>query len=598
MNIPRQFYGMNYMSKMVNAFQDFELNNTPAMKYTRPEGIKSIPLPGISPREAGIRTECILQFISDLANNPLCAMDGIAIAKGEKLLLSAYRPPFRQEIGHITNSTCKTLTAIAVMFAVSENLLSEDDEVLSFFPEYDNVLTPRNLRKMTIRHLLTMESGSKTSEYISLVEEDWTKAFLLTDCQCEPGSKFIYNSMNTYMLASILVKVAGKGLVEYLTPRFFEPLGIGNVRWELCPMGIERGGWGLHISLPDMVKLGIFLSQNGSFHGKQLIPAKYIIRMKETCVSQNADELSVGYGYQLWHLPKGRYMTSGMYGQHIIIDEKHQLVVAMNAHSDKLFPDCPATRRVLEFMESDLLYTPENAMVDYTKQKRLQICLQAFSKGYKLPSFDNTKKLTPVYLLQQEKKENKKALETKRLLKQLEYGRIHVDQATFKLFPYIMQGMYGYPSFQVSDLLFKVTEECLKIAFIKGPNNEKLREKLILNAGYNSYINQLVQIGKGKTHIAAKAFAAKDEDDHPVLILDLVFPAQGFSRLIKVFLLEEHLAIECMEFPNMRGIIEQVLYGDTSLGGTTIDLTDKIPESLRVLLDYKVEPRVYAKQLN
>ena len=34
-------------------------------------------------------------------------------------------------------------------------------------------------------------------------------------------------------------------MMEYLTPRLWEPLGIKHIFWESCPAGITKGGWGL-----------------------------------------------------------------------------------------------------------------------------------------------------------------------------------------------------------------------------------------------------------------------------------------------------------------------------------------------------------------
>ena len=44
----------------------------------------------------------------------------------------------------------------------------------------------------------------------------------------------------------------------------------------------------------------------------------------------------------------------------------------------------------------------------------------------------------------------------------------------------------------------------------------------------------------------------------------------------------------------MRAIVEQVLSGDAVIAGNTYDIADKLPESLRVFLEHKVEPKVYA----
>ena len=348
MNIPRQFYGVNHLSKLLSNFQDSDLSECPKLEFHKIEDIREIPLDKKDTAALGISAGELSGLLRKLTSDRLCALDGLAVARGENLLFAGYRPPYSKELPHITNSTCKTVTAIGIMYAVSEGLLKEEDSVLSFFPEYETMMTPRYLRQMTVKHLLTMTSGTKCNETTTVVETDWVKAFLLTDCQCEPGTKFIYNSMNTYMLAAILTRVTGKSVMEYLKKRFFAPLGISHIKWELCPMGIERGGWGLHISLEGMLKIGMFLANDGAFRGKQLIPSSYIRRMKEEKVSQDADAFAVGYGYQLWYLPKGLYMLSGMYGQHVIIDEKNGLIVATNAHSDKMFPDSILVRNIVE----------------------------------------------------------------------------------------------------------------------------------------------------------------------------------------------------------------------------------------------------------
>ena len=51
--------------------------------------------------------------------------------------------------------------------------LKEEDSVLSFFPEYETMMTPRYLRQMTVKHLLTMTSGTKCNETTTVVETDW-----------------------------------------------------------------------------------------------------------------------------------------------------------------------------------------------------------------------------------------------------------------------------------------------------------------------------------------------------------------------------------------------------------------------------------------
>lgn len=595
MNIPRQFYGINYISKLFSNFQDTELSEYPKLEFHEIEDVMEVPLEKKDTFSLGINAGRLSNLLRKLVSDRLCALDGFAVARGENVILSGYRPPYSAELPHITNSTCKTVVAIGIMFAMSEGLLTENDTVLSFFPEYETMLTPKYVRQMTVKHLLTMTSGTKCNETTSVVETNWVKAFLLTDCQDEPGTRFVYNSMNTYMLSAILTKATGKSVTEYLKKRFFSPLGINHIKWELCPMGIERGGWGLHISLEGMLKIGMFLANDGAFHGKQLISPSYIRRMKDSNIPQDADALATGYGYQLWHLPKGLYMLSGMYGQHVIIDEKHKLVVATNAHSNRMFPDSVLVKNIIECITDNRLYKPELRVKELKAHHKLMQEFQAFCKGWRFPGETKEAPLI-LYALKQKKRME---LEREKLQNTFSYfdgKRLHIDQAAIKLFPYMLQGMYQCPPFVVTDIAFRKEENFIRLCFYKERNKRdaKKRERLIIEAGYCEYRHQTITIGQDEKELAVKAYPSTDEDGHLVIMLDIVFPAAGFSRLIKFFLLGDRIGIECQEYPDMRAIVEQVIYGDAVIAGNTIDLTNKLPESIRVFVEHKVEPRVNA----
>ncbi len=597
MNIPRQFYAMNYISRLFSNFQDGEVMDSPKLCFHEIHDITEISLPMKESYELGVSASELSKMFRKLVTTRSCQLDGLAIARAENVICSGYQPPYCKENPHITNSTCKTITAIAVMFAVSEGLLGLDDTVLSFFPEYETLLTSKHVKEMTVEHLLTMTSGSKCTEVAAMVEDDWVKAFLLTDCQYQPGTQFVYNSMNTYMLSAILCKITENSLLEYLRPRLFEPLGINHVTWELCPKGIERGGWGMHLSLDGMLKIGLFLANDGKFQGKQLIDASYIQKMKNVKVEQDTDSLSTGYGYQLWHLPNGLYMLSGMYGQHVIIDDAHKLVVATNAHNDKMFPDSQFTRIILDCMKNENLYQCDVKRKEKLLYKKFVKEFQAFCNGWNLPK--ETKELPyALYCKNQEKQIANKSAKVREICSVFDGKYLHVEQSTFKLFPYMMRGMYLVPPFAVTDIAFKISEETIKMCFVKEHSKKDRKdsitepEKLIIKAGYARYYDQKITIGPNTIHLAAKVFLSTDEDGNDVLQLDMVFPAAGFSRKIKFFLLEDRISIECMEYPDMKAIVEQVMYGETTLAGNNIDLTGKLPEGLRVFMEYKVEPRV------
>ncbi len=217
--------------------------------------------------------------------------------------------------------------------------------------------------------------------------------------------------MNTYMLSAIICKLTNQSLMDYISKRLFLPLGIQNAKWELCPEGVERGGWGLHLSLSGMLKIGMFLANDGAYNGRQLIHPSFIRKMKKNHVKQDVDSLAIGYGYQLWNLPYGYYMLSGMYGQHVIIDEQNKLIIATNAHNDKLFPDSILTTKILHFLNNNQLKSTKNKVVELKQYQNLVRRADAFACGYDLKLFQQ-KQLHFNYLstIQKIQKQNKEYL--------------------------------------------------------------------------------------------------------------------------------------------------------------------------------------------
>ena len=246
---------------------------------------------------------------------------------------------------HILNSVSKTFTSAAVGLAIDEGLLSLDDKLISFFPN-DLPLTPsENLKKVTIRHLLTMNCGHDSEPSRRKDGDTWVKTFLNWPVEHEPGTWYCYNSMGTYMLSAIVQKVTGQKIVDYLQPRLFDPLGIEPPRWEESPQGINCGGWGLYLKTEDLAKMGQLLLQKGKWKGKQVLPENYVMeatRAQVPCqpagtradkvvesglTPENSDWVQ-GYGYQVWRCRHNAFRADGAGGQYIIvIPEKDAVVV-------------------------------------------------------------------------------------------------------------------------------------------------------------------------------------------------------------------------------------------------------------------------------
>src|SRR5690606_27529636 len=111
--------------------------------------------------------------------------------------------------------------------AAGEGLLTVDDKVISFFPEYITEDIAANMAELRIRHLLSMSTGHDVDTGIAQRLEpggDWIRAFFDTPIVHPPGTYFLYNSGASYMLSAIVERVTGVTLLDYIRPRLLEPL--------------------------------------------------------------------------------------------------------------------------------------------------------------------------------------------------------------------------------------------------------------------------------------------------------------------------------------------------------------------------------------
>src|SRR5207237_6716861 len=109
---------------------------------------------------------------------------------------------------------------------------------LKFFPEDAPANPSANLKAMRISDLLRMNSGQQT-EPARTAAQPWTKTFLAQAVPFKPGTHFLYNTSGTYMLSAIVQKATGSTVLDYLRPRWWEPLGLENPTWETSPLGMN-----------------------------------------------------------------------------------------------------------------------------------------------------------------------------------------------------------------------------------------------------------------------------------------------------------------------------------------------------------------------
>lgn len=357
MNLKAQINALNLLYKIVNGGEISELT-PPKPKFKPAEN--SGKFEELLPEQTGVRSEGLLKMISELSESGGVRPHSLIVLKNGKLIAKADWKPFSSRYLHVSHSLCKSVTAMAVGIAVKEKYLSEEEKITDIFREKLHDTVHEYMNGITVAHLLTMSSGVKFNEAGAVLGDQWIKKFLSSEVLFEPGSDFRYNSLNSYMLAAAVCERTGLSLSEYLSRKLFTPMGITEFYWEKSPDGIEKGGWGLYMSIYDYAKLGQLYLNGGVWNGVSLVPEEWVKKSVSPLISKPHSPCYEGYGYQTW-LSKNRdgFVFSGMFGQNVFVFPKRNMVIAMTAGSSNLFPPCRAMNIITDFIENGKNFSRE-----------------------------------------------------------------------------------------------------------------------------------------------------------------------------------------------------------------------------------------------
>ncbi len=114
--------------------------------------------PRCAPAQAGVDAARLLELCAEL-QKPRYGLHALLLLRGGKVFYESYAAPYQKGEKHSLFSVSKSFTAVAILFAVQEGILSLEDRVTGFFPEKLPSPPCPNMAAMTIRHLLTMTPG-------------------------------------------------------------------------------------------------------------------------------------------------------------------------------------------------------------------------------------------------------------------------------------------------------------------------------------------------------------------------------------------------------------------------------------------------------
>lgn len=500
------------------------------------------PFPRATPESQGVSSLHLKEYLEALADDREANPHHAIVIRHGKIIAECSYAPYENGMWHITHSMCKSVTGMAVGFAIEEGLLTLDEKIGDIFPQYVKLLARLSRKDVTIENLLDMTSGVSFTESGAITGNDWRTGFMSSSFRSEPGTKFEYNSMNSYMLSAAIQEKTGMTMFDYLKPRLFDPLGIDEVFWERCPQGITKGGWGMFIRPEDACKLGQLYLDGGRWKGKQILPASWV----KASTSPHVDNGKFGYGYQIWMEERpGGFAFNGLFGQDVVCYPDLDMIVMINAGNREMTQSGSLTEIMRRFFGINYHPSDEPLPEDPEGQKALAECIRSFGAGHPaaVRTFRERLGLSGAEACAITPGELAGALK----------GRVYeMDKCQVGLFPLICQVMHNNFTDGISRIGFDEMDGHLFLQLYEGSEIHHIR------VGFDRPEKSEILLHGEPYYVGTLGRVATDEDERAVLVLNISFIEEACSRELRLYFHDDEIELRADETPG-NAVIEDAL---------------------------------------
>ena len=222
-----------------------------------------------------------VELLELLQSENYAKIDGIVVAKNNKLLFEKYFNGYDRESLHDLRSSFKTITSLLAGIAVDQGLFKVDDEIGKFINEWKN--DPRG--KITVRNLLEMKSGLACEGFFGIgpdceaemwEKDDWLKYIFNIPLRHDPGLNWEYTSMEPELVGIIISRASKMNLMDFAKKYLFEPMAITKYEWFVTPNGGGYAAGSFDIKPIDLLKIGQMVLDKGKWEGRQIVSEKWL----------------------------------------------------------------------------------------------------------------------------------------------------------------------------------------------------------------------------------------------------------------------------------------------------------------------------------
>lgn len=345
----------------------------------------------VTPEQVGVSSEHIQKYISVLERAQLSTHDIIMIRHG-KIFFEKYWEPFHEDYLHRMYSVTKSFVSIAIGFLEQEGRIDLDAPAISYLDPETTENAFDNVKRQTIRNMLMMTTGATayTELWFARKPQDRLKDYFkytspeVGGVSKIPGAFFEYDSPGSFVLGSIVERITGMKLIDYLREKLFDKIGVSKEAYILsCPGGHSWADSALLCKPVDLARVCQFMLNKGSWNGEQILNRKYCETATDNLIDTNLvghlTPASYGYGYQFWRCRGNSFSFNGMGAQYAVGIPQQDMVFVINSDnqghpaSDLIIIDRFFEEIVEKVSEQPLPENNEayNALQEYTRDLRL-----------------------------------------------------------------------------------------------------------------------------------------------------------------------------------------------------------------------------------
>jgi CubicO group peptidase (beta-lactamase class C family) len=284
--------------------------------------------------------------------------DGLMIIHDGKLIYERYGRGNSAKTKHIAWSISKSVMSLLYASAYQEKLFAFEDPVCKFGDLFNPELCQINFGDILrwssglawVEEYERSRAPKKASILAMLYGEgrgDMMKFVAQQPFAGKPGSIWRYSSGDSILLSYVLGQMySGRKIHQVFKDKIFDPIGAENWVFERDGAGTIAGAYYLHISVPDLARIGLLTLQDGRWGEKQIFEKSWMKWAREVAPAFKTDRPGhenrhIGGGHwwlndhvaagtseaPLSALPKDAYFAQGHWGQYLIVVPSQKLII-------------------------------------------------------------------------------------------------------------------------------------------------------------------------------------------------------------------------------------------------------------------------------